>query len=131
MSKKNDSFYLLRWCLLLICCNCFSQTEIWRLDIAINDFKSDSIAGSMIISDASILLDAPNDTLYSIDKKEGRVNWEINEGRKFKTAPYLLNNTFFYGNNEQGLSRVSQYDLNTGKKIKDLPFMSLKAKPFF
>ena len=62
MPKKNDSFYLLRWCLLLICCNSFSQTEIWRSDFAFVDFKSEGIAGSMIISDSSILLDAPNDT---------------------------------------------------------------------
>ena len=62
MPKKNDSFYLLRWCLLLLCCNSFSQTQIWKSDFAFNDFKSDGITGSMIISDSSFLLDAPNDT---------------------------------------------------------------------
>jgi outer membrane protein assembly factor BamB len=131
MREKTYSTYFLKWVFLLICCNSFSQTEIWRSDIAINDFKSDSIAGSMIISSSSILFDAPNDTLYSIDKKEGRVNWEIAGGKKFKTEPYLYDNTFFYGNNEQGLSRVAQYDLNSGKKIKDLPFISLKTQPYF
>jgi outer membrane protein assembly factor BamB len=131
MREKTYSIYFLKWVFLLIFCNSFSQTEIWRSDFAFDNFKSDRIAGSMIILDGSILLDAPNDTLYSIDKKEGRVNWEIAGGKKFKTAPYLYDNTFFYGNNEQGLSRVSQFDLETGKKIKDLPFMSLKAKPFF
>lgn len=131
MFKKGDSFFLLKWCLFLVYCNVFSQKEIYKSDFVFDDFKADGIAGSMIISDGSILLDASNDKLYSIDKKEGRVNWEINEGSKFKTAPYLYHNTFFYGNNEQGLSRVSQFDLKTGKKIRDLPFMSLKATPFF
>lgn len=89
------------------------------------------IIGTIAILNNSILLDAPNDTLYSIDKKEGRINWKKTSGKKFKTMPYLFDSTFFYGNNEQGLSRVSQFDLDTGKKIKDLPFLSLKAKPYF
>jgi len=131
MLKKADSFYLLKWCLLLVCSNVFSQTIFYKSDFVFDDFKPDGLSGSMTISDGLILFDAPNDTLYSIDKKEGRVNWEINGGKKFKMTPYLYDNTFFYGNNEQGLSRVSQFDLYTGKKIKDLPFMSLKARPCF
>lgn len=131
MLKKIDSFYLLKYCLLLVVSNVFSQTEIYRSDFMFDVFKSDKIIGSMIVSNNSILLDAPDDTLYSIDKKEGKINWKITSSKKFKTVPYLFDTTFFYGNNEEGLSRVSQFDLNTGKKIKNLPFLSLKAKPNF
>nr|WP_315200217.1 PQQ-binding-like beta-propeller repeat protein [uncultured Flavobacterium sp.] len=126
MLKKAASYYLLRWCLLLLCNTIFSQTEIYKSDFAFDDFKSDRLAGSITISGKNILFKAFNDKVYSIDKKEGKTNWEINGGTKSDAAPYLYNNTFFYGN-----SRTAQFDLATGKKIKELPFESLTTKPCF
>lgn len=131
MPKKVDSFYRLKWCLLLVCHNAFSQTEIYKSDFAFDDFKSDKLAGSIVITGDNVLFNASNQKVYSVDKKEGKINWKINEVTKSDIVPYLYNNTFFYGNYENGVSRAAEFNLSTGEKIKDLPFESLNTKPCF
>ena len=131
MLKKVDLLFLLKWCVLLISTPVFSQKVFYKSNFVWDDFKSQEITATITIANNSILFDAPNDTLYAIDKKERNIQWKIPSAKKCKTAPFLYNTSFFYGNNEEGLSRVSQFDLDTGKKIKDLPFLSLKSKPHF
>lgn len=131
MFKKINSFYLLKWCLLLVCSNVFSQTEIYRSNFAFDGFKPGGLSGSIIIAGDNVLFNAPNQKMYSIDKKEGKINWEIDAVTNSKTVPYPYNNTFFYEEYHNGVTRVVQFNSNTGGKIKDLPFTSLNTKPFF
>ena len=131
MLRKVSAFYLLRWCLLFVCCSVFSQAKIYQSNLLFNDFTSDGFLGAIIISDDIILYNTSDSKVYAIDKKEGKINWEIDAGAKSNTIPYLYNTTFFYGKYENGVLKCAQYDLKTGTKIKDLPFESLHTKPYF
>lgn len=130
MLKNYYTFFFLEWCLLLVCFNAFSQTEIYKSDFAFDDFKPSSHAGSIIISGENILFNSSNQKMYSINKKEGKINWEI-KGVKKAISPYLYNNTFFYAHFENEVLRTAQFDMNTGQKIKDLPFESITTMPSF
>lgn len=131
MLKKAVSFYLLKWCLLLVCSNVFSQTIIYKSDFAYDDFKPSGFAGSIIMAGENVLFNASNQKVYSIAKKDGKINWEIDAVTNSEIALYPYNKTFFYGKYHNGVSRVVQFNLNTGEKIKDLPLTSLNTEPFF
>lgn len=131
MSKKVNRFCFIRWCLLLVCSNVFSQTIIYKSDFAFDDFKPSGFSGSIIMASDNILFNASNQKVYSIAKKDGKINWEIDAVTNSDIVPYPYNNTFFYGKYHNGVSRVVQFNLNTGEKIKELPFTSLNTEPFF
>lgn len=131
MFKKADSFYLLKWCLLLVCSNVFSQAIIYKSDFAFDDFRPDGHSGSIIMAGENVLFNASNQKVYSIAKKDGKINWEIDAVTNSEIVPYPYNNTFFYGKHNNGVSRVVQFNLNTGEKIKDLPLTTLNTEPFF
>lgn len=131
MSKKVNRFCFIRWCLLLVCSNVFSQTIIYKSDFVFDDFKPSGFSGSIIMAGDNVLFNAYNQKVYSIAKKDGKINWEIDAVTNSDIIPYSYNNTFFYGKYHNGVSRVVQFNLNTGKKIKELPFTSLNTEPFF
>lgn len=131
MHKKVDSYCLLRWCFLLISYNVFSQTEIYKSDFSFDGIKADSLSGTITISKDNILFNASNKKLYSIAKKEGKINWEKDAVTKSDIGPYLYNNTFFYQNYNNGVPRVAQFNQYTGEKIKDFPIESIITKPYF
>ncbi|MCI9843365.1 hypothetical protein [Flavobacterium pectinovorum] len=130
MIKKFIYYCFLRCCLLFACCNAFSQTAIYKSDFVFDDFKSERLSGFIIMAEDAILFNASNQKVYSIDKKERRINWEI-KGVKPEVIPYLYGSTFFYGVYENEVLRTAQFNLNTGEKIKDFPFESITAKPYF
>lgn len=90
MIKNYDTFFLLKWSLLLICCNAFSQTEIYKSNFVFDDFKQGTQAEHIIMVEENILFRSSNQKVYSIDKKEGEI-----KAVKSEITPYVCNNTFF------------------------------------
>lgn len=131
MSKKVNRFCFIRLCLFIVCSNVFSQAIIYKSDFAFDDFRPDGHSGSIIMAGENVLFNASNQKVYSIAKKDGKINWEIDTVTNSEIVPYPYNNTFFYGKHNNGVSRVVQFNLNTGEKIKDLPLTTLNTEPFF
>ncbi len=133
------SFY--RYCCFLLCLNVFSQTEVYKSNILFTDFQSASavrpmgsgqeVIGSILISANKILFNASNYKMYTIDKDSLKPIWETNIGWRSNSAPYLYKGTFLSRNYQGEMSKVAQYDLNTGAKIRELPFESINSKPYF
>ncbi len=117
--------------MLLFSMNAFSQTEIYKSNFAFNDYKSNELSSSMTISNENILFIASDYKLYSIQKKDGKINWENYTGWKSNTPPYIYENNFFFGKYENEVVRYIEYNLNTGEKVKELPLESINSKPYF
>jgi outer membrane protein assembly factor BamB len=131
MFKKQPIFHAIHYCLLLVCLNAFSQTEVYKSDLLFTDFQSKELSSSLLISGNKILFSANNYKIYAIDKDSFKPIWETYIAWKSNTPAYLYKDTFLYGHYENETTKVVQYDLNTGAKIKKLPFESIKPKPYF
>lgn len=131
MPKKTFAVYSLIGLLFFVSFNSFSQSENYRTHIELNTIDSKELLGGLIISGENILFNASNDTLYSIQKESGKINWQTYIGKKSNKSPYIYQNTFFYECFENEQTNCYQFDLNTGKKIKKLSLESLHSKPYF
>ncbi|HEY6142538.1 MAG TPA: hypothetical protein VIV55_03795 [Flavobacterium sp.] len=89
------------------------------------------MSSSMIVSNENILFIASDYNLYSIQKKDGNINWQNYTGWKSNTPPIIYKNTFFYGKYENEVVRYTEYNLNTGEKVRELPLESINSKPYF
>src|SRR6218665_27646 len=125
MSPKVYSFHFFKCYLLLVCSSAFSQTEVYKSEFTTPESKR--LSGAITTSAKSILFHVPDHKIYAIDKKEGFLNWEINvpPGK----VPFLYKNTFFYSS--KGVQRTTQYNLDTGEKIKELSLEYINTNPFF
>ena len=131
MLKKVSFFYLIICFLLLSNFKAFSQKEIYKSDFVFNDFNSNDLSISMTVLDENILFTASDYKLYSIQKKDGKINWQNHTGWKSIIPPFIYKNTFFYGKHENEVVRFTEYNLNTGEKIMELPIESINTKPHF
>jgi hypothetical protein len=131
MFKKVYPIILLNVLMLLFSIDIFSQTEIYKSNIAFNDFTSSELSSSIIISNENILFTASDYKLYSIQKKDGRINWQNYTGWRSNTPPCIYKNTLFYGKYENEVVRYTEYNLNTGEKGRELPLESINSKPYF
>ncbi|TDO99100.1 PQQ-binding-like beta-propeller repeat protein [Flavobacterium sp. 245] len=131
MPQKLPTYYFLNYCLFFICCSVFSQTEISRSNFVFTDFKPRVEKGYLTSAGTNILFNASNDSVYSIQKKDGIVKWKMRNEEKSKACFYLHGNTFFNGQYANGVFRAAQFNLETGAKINELPFQSISKQPYF
>lgn len=131
MIQKVPSFYFLKYCLFFTCSAVFAQTEIHKTAVVFNDFKSENKASSFAETGDAILFNAANDSIYCLQKNDGTIRWKmLNEGKK-EARFYQYADAFFYGQYENSILKATTYNLQTGKKEKELPFELVYTKPYF
>ncbi|MGA9212343.1 hypothetical protein [Kaistella sp.] len=130
MFRKYISFYPLKYCFLLVSLTVFAQTAFYKSNLVFKDFQAQEPSSSLLISGNKILFSASNHKMYAINKDQLTTVCEANIGWKSNSALYLYKDTFLYGNDDKN-GTVAQYDLNTCKIIKKLPFESINSEPHF
>jgi hypothetical protein len=129
--KKQPIFHAIHYCLLLVCLNAFSQTEIYKSDFVFIKNQAQELSDSPLVSGNKILFNADTYKIYAVNQDSLKPIWEMYIDSKANRPPYLYKNTFLYENYENETAKVAQYDLNTGVKIKRLPFESINPRPYF
>ncbi|KFC21953.1 outer membrane protein assembly factor BamB family protein [Epilithonimonas lactis] len=109
----------------------FSQTRIYKSEPVVRSTKDEDIYNSITMVGNAIIVNMTNYRLRALSKNNYETLWEIQVGLDSNTSPYFYKDSFFYATKKGERSSMAQYDVKTGKLIKELPFESIWSKPFY
>ncbi|MCX8531901.1 hypothetical protein [Chryseobacterium luquanense] len=121
----------LRYFLVFFSVSLFSQTQMYKSELILDDIKNQSTLGSIAIVDGKILFNSNNYLLSCLEKGSHKILWERKIGWRSNQAPFTFNDSFFYGNYDGESRKVHQYDINSGKTLQILQLQSINTKPYF
>lgn len=120
-----------RYFLVFFSVSLFSQTQVYKSELILDDIKDQSTLGSIAMVDGKILFNSNNYLLSFLEKGSHKILWERKIGWRSNQAPFIFNDSFFYGNYDGESRKVHQYDINSGKTIRVLEIQSITTKPYF
>lgn len=124
-------FKSLKFLPIIFAASVFPQTQIYRSDFDLDKKENTSFKGSLAMSGNTVIFNADNYSLYGINKEKNTVMWERKIGWRSDAAPYIFENSFFYGNYDGNGRKVHQYDISTGETVRKLDFQSISTQPYF
>lgn len=124
-------FVFLRYLLLFFTVSLFSQTQIYKSEIQLDDMRGQSTLGSIIILDNKVLFNANNFLMQCLEKENHKIIWERKIGWRSNQAPFILKSSFFYGNYDGESRKIHQYKFDTGETIRVLKIQSIYTEPYF
>lgn len=131
MLKISSLFYPFKYCFLLLAGIVYSQTQIYKTDIAFAQPQQGDVRGSILLAEKNVVFAAGNYTIYSIEKKNPKILWEKKVGWKSDTPIYTYNDTFFFGKYDGESRNTMQFDVNSGEEMMKLSVESIHTKPYF
>ncbi|MBD8082339.1 outer membrane protein assembly factor BamB family protein [Chryseobacterium caseinilyticum] len=124
-------FKSLKFLPIIFAASVFPQTQIYRSDFDLDKKENTSFKGSLAMSGNTVIFNADNYSLHGINKEKNTVMWERKIGWRSDAAPYIFENSFFYGNYDGNGRKVHQYDISTGETVRELDFQSISTQPYF
>ncbi len=100
-------------------------------NIAISEKNLSEFYSSFNINNNSIIFNANNYNIYSINKQTGTIEWEFYAGRKTNRLPFFHGNSVIIGIYVGEYAKCVRLNLSSGKLIQTLNIESLKTQPFF
>ncbi|MBN1233926.1 MAG: PQQ-like beta-propeller repeat protein, partial [Candidatus Coatesbacteria bacterium] len=93
-------------------------------------FKSGSIVSSPYISDSSVYFGSCDDFIYSLDKKDGRLNWRYKTNDDVTSSPLVSDNIIYIGSHDNNFYAINcsngslKWKYQTGNSIDTSPCFS-------
>ncbi|MCU7619186.1 hypothetical protein NZ698_18560 [Chryseobacterium sp. PBS4-4] len=126
-----NNLRLLKYSLIFFIVHLSAQKQMYKSTMVVDTSKNKKFTSSIVMANNKIVFNADNFVLYAIDKDSYQTVWERKIGWRSNTAPYIFKNTFFYGNYNGSDRKIHQYDIETGKTIRELGIESINTKPHF
>lgn len=131
MRKTDNLLYKFKYCLSFLSANLFCQTPLYQSTFPLEKSSSEFAKSSLLLTGNKIIYNAPNYTLYAIDVKNFKNIWEQEIGWRSINSPYVYKNTFFYSSYDGKSTRLTQFDINSGRPLQILELQSLHSVPHF
>lgn len=116
--KTQLAFPMRKFGLIFFATSAFSQTQLYRSDFTYDNFKSDDLKSSISMAGNIIIFNSSDLILKAINKTDYETIWENYVGIRSNTPAYFYKDTFLYATPENQQTRIVQYDMKTGSKIR-------------
>ena len=115
--------------LLFVTTTGYAQKEFFRSQQTFTKEQMSSFYSSVKIHDGLVIFNANDYNLYAYNKKDGSLKWSTETSYKTSVPVFAEGDIIYGGISKNEKHQAAQFELETGKLIKALPFGPLATKP--
>jgi hypothetical protein len=115
--------------LLLFPVSSFCQKEFFRSTQSLDSSRLANFYSSVSIHDGILLFLANDYTMYAYDRSSAQQKWAVYTGYKTNQAPCVSGKKLFTGIYEDRSEIAAMFDVETGTRVRTLPFGTLGSTP--